>query len=131
MFADDVAVDWINDKLYWVDSLWARIEVMDISDDGMGERAQIVKMDIHTLPRGIAIDPISRSALITLYVCNIHVHVWGNGVVVYSWSFFFLFLMCTVVYQSWKYVVTQNNMYVQQICLNIVECCSAIAKILI
>lgn len=57
---DDVAVDWINDKLYWVDSLWARIEVMDISVDGSGERAEVVKLSNHTIPRGIAVDPTSR-----------------------------------------------------------------------
>ena len=57
---DDVAVDWINDKLYWVDSLWARIEVMDITVGGARERAEIIKLDGHTIPRGVAVDPNAR-----------------------------------------------------------------------
>ena len=57
---DDVAVDWINDKLYWVDSLWARIEVQDISSGVDGERAELIKLTNHTIPRGIAVDPNSR-----------------------------------------------------------------------
>lgn len=60
IFPDDVAVDWINDKLYWIDSLWARIEVMDISDGSMGERAELIKLTNHTIPRGIAVDPTAR-----------------------------------------------------------------------
>ena len=57
---DDVAVDWINNKLYWVDSLWARIEVQDISGGADGERAELIKLTNHTIPRGIAVDPNSK-----------------------------------------------------------------------
>lgn len=59
-FPDDIAVDWVNDKLYWIDSLWARLEVMDISDGGNGERAELIKFSNHTLPRGIAVDPTAK-----------------------------------------------------------------------
>ena len=58
--SDDVAVDWINHKLYWVDSVWARVEVMDISEGGGQERAELVRLTNHTIPRGIAVDPITR-----------------------------------------------------------------------
>lgn len=67
---DDVAVDWINDKLYWVDALWARIEVMDISDGSNQERAEVIKLTNHTIPRGIAVDPTSRSVVnLLVFTC--------------------------------------------------------------
>ena len=53
-------MDWVNDKLYWVDSLWARIEVMDIGVGGNGERAELIKLTNHTIPRGISVDPLTR-----------------------------------------------------------------------
>ena len=61
-------MDWVNDKLYWVDSLWARIEVMDISPSGNQDRAEVVKLTNHTIPRGIAVDPNSR--LVLLYTLS-------------------------------------------------------------
>ena len=74
-----MAVDWINDKLYWVDSVWARIEVMDISVGGNGERAELIKLSNHTIPRGIAVDPNVRlgniqSTLIHLNTRIAYVH---------------------------------------------------------
>ena len=80
---DDVAVDWINNKLYWVDSLWARIEVqnIDVSVGVDGERAELIKLTNHTIPRGIAVDPNSRLDhychqyidFTDFYVCSLNV----------------------------------------------------------
>lgn len=55
--AEDIAVDWVSNKLYWIDSLWARIEVMDIAS---GQRAELLRTNNHSIPRGIALDPIAR-----------------------------------------------------------------------
>lgn len=56
---EDLAVDWVSNKLYWIDALWARIEVMDIAT---GQRTELIRTSNHSIPRGIAVDPISRSA---------------------------------------------------------------------
>lgn len=55
---DDIAVDWISNKLYWVDAVWARIEVLDLESY---YRAEVLRVGPSTLPRAIAVDPISRS----------------------------------------------------------------------
>ena len=54
---EDIAVDWVSDKLYWIDALWARIEVMDIAT---GRRAELIRTSNHSIPRGLAVDPSSR-----------------------------------------------------------------------
>ena len=55
---DDVAVDWINDKLYWTDTIHARIEVADIMDSNM--RKVLLRTGGNTLPRAIVVDPRNR-----------------------------------------------------------------------
>lgn len=52
-------MDWITNNLYWVDSVWARIEALNL--DSM-ERAEILRMGANTRPRAIAVDPIDRQA---------------------------------------------------------------------
>lgn len=56
---DDIAVDWIANNLYWVDSVWARIEALNLDSR---ERAEIVRVGANTRPRAIAVDPINRYA---------------------------------------------------------------------
>ena len=52
--SEDLALDWINNKLYWTDTLYARIEVMDI--DTL-YRKELLRTGANTLPRAIAVDP--------------------------------------------------------------------------
>ena len=54
--SDDIAVDWINDKLYWTDRTLQRIEVMDFR----GIRKTLLHTGVGTKPRGIAVDPSTR-----------------------------------------------------------------------
>ena len=53
----DIAVDWIADVLYWVDSSWARIEVLDL--DNLN-RTELLRTGPNTNPSAIAVDPRSR-----------------------------------------------------------------------
>ena len=55
-----IAVDWINDKIYWTDSLTKLIEVSDL--DGYN-RSALVWSDME-LPRPIVLDPFNRSVSI-------------------------------------------------------------------
>ena len=55
---EDVAVDWINDKLYWTDIVHAKIEVADIFDSNM--RKVLLRTGANTLPRAIVVDPRNR-----------------------------------------------------------------------
>ena len=55
---DDVAVDWVNDKLYWTDTIHGRIEVADIFDSSMHK--VILRTGGNTLPRAIVVDPRNR-----------------------------------------------------------------------
>ena len=61
--------------MYWVDSVWARIEVLSL--DNM-ERAEILRVGTNTRPRAIAVDPLNR------YIHNVidkthilHIHYLG------------------------------------------------------
>ena len=61
-YAADIAVDWINDKLYWAD-LNGPIEVMDITTGSKREKTEVIKFSSYIIPFiiGIAVDPNSRS----------------------------------------------------------------------
>ena len=48
-----MAVDWINDKLYWTDSRFDRIEVLDLNSS---KRNVLVSTGLDK-PRGIAVHP--------------------------------------------------------------------------
>ena len=50
-------MDWINDKIYWTDSLTKLIEVSDL--DG-SNRLALIWSDME-LPRPIVLDPFNRS----------------------------------------------------------------------
>ena len=52
-----IAVDWVNNKIYWTDSLTKLIEVSDL--DGSNWSA-LIWSDME-LPRPIVLDPFNRS----------------------------------------------------------------------
>ena len=54
---EDLAIDWVANNLYWTDSFWSRIEVMDL--DTL-ERAELIRTGNHSIPRAIVVDPITR-----------------------------------------------------------------------
>ena len=78
IFIDGLAVDWINDKLYWVDGVTARIEVSNL--DG-SNRTVLFSNDIAAL-RAIIVDPTTRCKPMYMYSTrstlsthdSIHVH---------------------------------------------------------
>ena len=57
---DDIAVDWVANNLYWADSVWARIEAMNL--DTL-ERTEILRTGANTHPRAIAVDPQNKYAM--------------------------------------------------------------------
>ena len=59
---EDLATDWVNNKLYFTDSVHARIEVIDL--DQPDQRVELLRTGGNTLPRSIAVDPRSR------YICS-------------------------------------------------------------
>lgn len=61
MYAADLAVDWVANNLYWVDSGWARIEVLSLSTM---YRAEVLRTGANTNPTAIAVDPVIRYILI-------------------------------------------------------------------
>ena len=50
-------MDWVANNLYWADSVWARIEAMNL--DTL-ERAEVLVAGPNTRPRAIAVDPLNR-----------------------------------------------------------------------
>lgn len=67
-FADGIAWDWINKKLYWSDSEHREIEVLDPES---GERMQLVETGQHTIPRDVAVDPNTRYCKLRGFGTNI------------------------------------------------------------
>ena len=57
MHTDDIAVDWIADKLYWTDNGHDRIGVLDLL---LGHYTILIDTGADTNPRGIIVDPINR-----------------------------------------------------------------------
>ena len=54
---EGLAVDWVSNKLYWTESLYRRIEVLDL-DTLL--RTPILTVDPHSGLRDIAVDPSTR-----------------------------------------------------------------------
>ena len=50
-------MDWVNSKVYWTDSLYRRIEVVDPDTHN---RMPLVYADAHSGLRGIIVDPSTR-----------------------------------------------------------------------
>lgn len=59
MYADGIAVDWINAKLYWTDTRNKTVEVLDLS---RGYRTALILTGIgsSSMPRAIVVDPQTR-----------------------------------------------------------------------
>jgi len=57
VITEDLAFDWVTNNLYWSDSFWSRIEVMDLDT---GERAELIRTGNHSIPRAIVVDPVTR-----------------------------------------------------------------------
>ena len=57
MSIEDIAVDWVSNKLYWVDAAWARIEVLDLESR---YRAEVLRVGPNTNPSAIALEPQLR-----------------------------------------------------------------------
>lgn len=71
--SDDIAVDWISNKLYWTDNgQISRIGVLDIAS---GYYTSIINTGAGTNPRAIVVDPIHRFNLLlcTIYY-NLHIY---------------------------------------------------------
>ena len=56
-FSDDIAVDWISNKLYWTDNGFDRIGVYDLV---RGYYSFLINTGANSSPRGIITDPINR-----------------------------------------------------------------------
>ena len=72
--SDDIAVDWISNKLYWTDNgQISRIGVLDIAS---GYYTSIINTGAGTNPRAIVVDPIHRFSLLLCTSCyNLHVYI--------------------------------------------------------
>ncbi len=57
MWIEDIAVDWVSNKLYWTETLYRRIEVLDLDTLVV---APVLDADPHSGIRGIAVDPTTR-----------------------------------------------------------------------
>ena len=57
LYVDGIAVDWVNEKLYWTESTVGEVLVMDIAQGG--KRKLIVNHD-GSITRAIAVDPATR-----------------------------------------------------------------------
>ena len=57
---EDLALDWINNKLYWTESVHRRIEVLDL--DTM-YRTPLINAAPHTGLRSIVVDPLMKYVL--------------------------------------------------------------------
>ena len=57
IYAEDLAVDWIANNLYWTDGLYNRLEVLNL--DTMN-RAELLSTGANTAPRAIVVDPSTR-----------------------------------------------------------------------
>ncbi len=50
-------MDWVSNKLYWTETLYRRIEVLDLETNVI---VPVVEVDSHSGIRGIAVDPATR-----------------------------------------------------------------------
>lgn len=51
---DGLGWDWVNQKLYWTDQQYKRIEVLDPSTNG---RKVLIATGVNSNPRNIIVDP--------------------------------------------------------------------------
>jgi len=57
---DGLAWDWVNQKLYWADQYYKRIEVLDLSTNS---RKLLFATGVNSNPRNIIVDPSTRWGL--------------------------------------------------------------------
>ena len=59
MYAEGIAVDWINTKLYWTDTEMKTVEVLDLSG---GYHTALISTGIgsSSMPQAIVVDPQTR-----------------------------------------------------------------------
>ena len=62
LLLDDIAYDWISEKIYWTDAMHQEIEVVDLG--GNGDRKILLKTGDLSTPRAIVLDPTTR------YICT-------------------------------------------------------------
>ena len=62
IFTEGLAIDWINDKIYWTDTDQDTIEVAGISGS---PRTVLISRTEHDDPTGIVVDPASKLVLTT------------------------------------------------------------------
>ena len=72
-YIDDLAVDWVSNKLYWVDAAWARIEVLDLESL---YRAEVLRVGANTNPRAIAVEPHMRSVHMQYMKACSHIYLY-------------------------------------------------------
>lgn len=65
---EGLAVDWVSNKLYWTESLYRRIEVLDL--DTM-VRSPILTVDPHSGLRDIAVDPSTRCSFVLNFTVQV------------------------------------------------------------
>ena len=74
---EDIAVDWVANNLYYVDTLNRRVEVFDL-DSNYG--AVLLYAGPHTAPKAIVVDPSTRWVKIYLLMdAMIHVIALNVG----------------------------------------------------
>ena len=57
LIAEDIAVDWISNNLYWTDGLNRRLQVLDLDSK---HRSELLRTGAHSAPRAIVTDPSTR-----------------------------------------------------------------------
>ena len=55
--AEDLAVDWVANNLYWTDTLNRRLEVLDLDTK---HSAELLQTGAHSAPKAIVVDPNTR-----------------------------------------------------------------------
>ena len=66
--ADDIAIDWISNKLYWTDN--GPVDRIGVLDTKLGYYMSLIYTGQDTSPRAIVVDAINR------YIVIIYSHAW-------------------------------------------------------
>lgn len=54
---DGIAVDWVNNKLYWTDAIYTMLDVIDLNTL---QRKTLIDFTDDAFPRAIVVDPSTR-----------------------------------------------------------------------
>ena len=63
LLTDGIAVDWVNEKLYWTEATVGEVLVMDITQR---QRIKLIDSYDGSTTRAIAVDPTTRYSDITI-----------------------------------------------------------------